>query len=207
MAFSTSLMAWLMHIVVLVLLLILKRLKCYSSALRQILLHLFSTSKTAPSPKCISLYVYLGTFLNNKLDLSSDIQRRVRLASSAFGRLSQQVFLNRNLNLKTKLTVNNAVCVSTVLYGCEVWVLYRPHVKTLEQIHVSWIHRMLRLGQSSPRRDLSPCPLPFDGGHHCWAPAQMDGACHPNAGKPTAAACAIWWIKRPKICWRTVQTF
>ena len=37
--------------------------------------------------------VYLGTVLNNKLDPSPDIQRRVRLASTAFRRLSQRVFL------------------------------------------------------------------------------------------------------------------
>ena len=86
-------------------------------------------------------FVYLGTVLNNKLDLSPDVQRRVRLASSAFGRLSQRVFFNRNLYLKTKM----AVCVSTLLYGCEAWVLYRRHIKTLEQFHISCLQRMLRL--------------------------------------------------------------
>jgi len=80
----------------------------------------------------VDQFVYLGTVLNNKLDLSPDIQARVRLASSAFGRLSQRVFLNRNLNLKTKMAVYKAVCVSTLLYGCEAWVLYRRHIKTLE---------------------------------------------------------------------------
>jgi len=90
-------------------------------------------------------FVYLGTVLNNKLDLPPDIQRRVRLASSAFGRLSQRVFLNRNLNLKTKMAVYSAVCVSALLYGCEAWVLYRRHIKTLEQFHISCLQRMLRL--------------------------------------------------------------
>jgi len=90
-------------------------------------------------------FVYLGTVLNNKLDLSPDIQRRVRLASSAFGRLSQRVFFNRNLNLKTKIAVYKVVCVSTLLYGCEAWVLYRRHIKTLEQFHISCLQRMLRL--------------------------------------------------------------
>jgi len=51
----------------------------------------------------VDQFVYLGTVLNNKLDLSPDIQNRVCLASSAFGRLSQQVFFNQNLNLKTKM--------------------------------------------------------------------------------------------------------
>jgi len=35
----------------------------------------------------VNEFVYLGTVLKNNLDLSPDIQRRVRLASSAFGGL------------------------------------------------------------------------------------------------------------------------
>ena len=61
-------------------------------------------------------FVYLGTVLNNKLDLSSDIQRRVCPASSAFGLLSQRVFFNRNLNLKTKMAVYKVVCVSNATW-------------------------------------------------------------------------------------------
>ena len=76
----------------------------------------------------VDQFVYLGTVLNNKLDLSPDIERRVRLASSTFGRLSQRVFFNRNLCLKSKMAVYKALCVSTVLYGCEAWVLYRRHI-------------------------------------------------------------------------------
>ena len=143
MAFSNSSMAWLMHTAVLVLLLILNRQKYYSTTLRQILLHLSSTSKTAPSPMWISLYTW--ALSNNELDLSHEIHRRVPLASSAFGPLSQRVFLNRNLNLKTKMAVYNAVCVSTLLYGCESRVLYRRHIKTLEHFHISCLQRMLRL--------------------------------------------------------------
>jgi len=43
------------------------------------------------------------------------------------------------------MAVYNAVCVSTLLYGCEAWVLYRRHIKTLEQFHISCFQRMLRL--------------------------------------------------------------
>jgi len=60
--------------------------------------------------------VYLGTVLKNNLYLSPDIQCRVSLASSAFRRLSQRVFLNRNLNLKTKMAVYNAVCLNATLW-------------------------------------------------------------------------------------------
>jgi len=45
------------------------------------------------------------------------------------------------------MTVYNAVCLKflTLLYGCEAWVLYRCHIKTLEQFHITCFQRMLRL--------------------------------------------------------------
>jgi len=43
------------------------------------------------------------------------------------------------------MAVYRAVCVSTLLYGCEAWVLYGRHIKTLEQFHISCLQRMLRL--------------------------------------------------------------
>ena len=64
----------------------------------------------------VNEFVYLGTVLKNNLYLSPDIQCRVSLASSAFRRLSQRVFLNRNLNLKTKMAVYNAVCLNATLW-------------------------------------------------------------------------------------------
>ena len=43
------------------------------------------------------------------------------------------------------MAVYNAVCVSTLHCGCEAWVLYRRHIKTLEQFRISCLQRMLRL--------------------------------------------------------------
>ena len=77
-------------------------------------------------------YTYLGSVLDNTLDQTHDVQRRVHLASATFGRLSHRVFLNRDIAVKTKIAVYNAVCASTLLYGCEAWTVYRRHVKMLE---------------------------------------------------------------------------
>jgi len=43
------------------------------------------------------------------------------------------------------MAIYKAVCVSTLLYGCEAWVLYRRHIKALEQFQISYLQRMLRL--------------------------------------------------------------
>ena len=83
--------------------------------------------------------------LSGSHDLMDDIQRRVNLASAAFGRLSHRVFLNRDLTTKTKMMVYNAICISTLLYGSEAWVTYRRHIRTLERFHISCLMRILRL--------------------------------------------------------------
>jgi len=43
------------------------------------------------------------------------------------------------------MAVYKAACVSTLLYGCEAWVLYRRYIKALQQFHISCLQRMLRL--------------------------------------------------------------
>ncbi|CAI9722609.1 Hypothetical predicted protein [Octopus vulgaris] len=72
------------------------------------------------------------TYLSSVLDLTDDIQRHIHLASAAFGRLSTRLLLNKNINIRTRVAVYNAVCVSILLYGYESWVPYRRHIKMLE---------------------------------------------------------------------------
>jgi len=67
------------------------------------------------------------------------------LASAAFGRLSRRVFFNRNLTPSTKIAVYNPVCISILLHGCEVWVLYRHHIKALEAFHIRCLQGILGL--------------------------------------------------------------
>ena len=73
------------------------------------------------------------------------IQRRINLASSAFGRLSKRVFGNQNLTILTKIVVYNAVVVSTILYGCETWVPYRHHIRLLVSFHIRHLQLILGL--------------------------------------------------------------
>ncbi|CAI9735169.1 Hypothetical predicted protein [Octopus vulgaris] len=82
---------------------------------------------------------------NNTLDLTDDIQRRIRLASAVFGRLSTRVLLNKNINIRTRAAVYNAVCDLVLLYGCESWMPYRRHIKMLERFHISRLQQLLGL--------------------------------------------------------------
>ena len=59
--------------------------------------------------------------------LDSEIEHRIKAASSAYARLLHRVFLNRNLAIPTKVAVYKAVCVLVLLYGCEACPLPMSH--------------------------------------------------------------------------------
>ena len=81
-------------------------------------------------------FTYQGSNISFSGDLKNQIQRRINLASSAFGRLSKRVFGNQDLTIHTKIAVYNADIISTILYGCETWVPYRHHIRLLESFHI-----------------------------------------------------------------------
>ena len=90
-------------------------------------------------------FTYLGSNLSFSGDLTNEIQRRINLASSAFGRLSKRVFGKKNLTIYTKIVVYNAVVISTILYGCVTWVPYRRHIRLLESFHIRRLQLILGL--------------------------------------------------------------
>jgi exonuclease III len=93
----------------------------------------------------VSSFCHLGSILSDSCHLDEEIQHRISAASSAFGRLKQRVFLNRNLKIMTKISVYNAVCISTLLYGCEAWTPYRRHFRTLEAFNIRCLQQVLGL--------------------------------------------------------------
>ena len=90
-------------------------------------------------------FTYLGSNLSFSGDLTNEIQRRINLASSAFGRLSKRVFGNQNLTIHTKIVVYDAVVISIILYGCETWVQYRRHIRLLKSVHIRRLQLILGL--------------------------------------------------------------
>ena len=76
----------------------------------------------------------MGTNLKFSGDFTNEIQRRLNLASSAFGRLSKRVFGNQYLTIHTKIVVYDAVVISAILFGCETWV--PRHIRQLVTFHI-----------------------------------------------------------------------
>ena len=88
-------------------------------------------------------FTYLGSNLSFSGDLTNEIQSRINLASSAFGRLSKRVFGIKNHMIHTKIVFYYAVVISTISYGCETWVPYRRHIRLLESFHIRRLQLIL----------------------------------------------------------------
>ena len=95
--------------------------------------------------KNVERFTYLGSVLNARGNADDDVQRRIALASAAFGRLSQRVFLNKDLRSATKVAVYRSVCLSILLYTSECWIVYRRHLRCIERFHTQCLQRILGL--------------------------------------------------------------
>ena len=115
-------------------------------------LHQPAPNSTAPQPsitidgtelKIVDSFKYLGSVISNDGSLDQEISARISKASQALGRLRNRVLNHHNITLTTKLKVYNAVVISSLLYGCETWTLYRRHLKQLEKFHMRALRSIL----------------------------------------------------------------
>jgi len=88
-------------------------------------------------------FKYLGSIVSEDCYLDCEIKNRIRQASAAFGKLQRKVFQNKHLQLGTEVTIYKALCISTLLYSCEAWVVYSHHLRLLERFHIRCLHRIL----------------------------------------------------------------
>ena len=79
----------------------------------------------------VEQFSYLGSILTSTPTCKRDVENRIRAAHAAYGRLSHV------LTITTKIMVFKAVVLSTLLYACETWTLYRSDMKDLERFQQS----------------------------------------------------------------------
>jgi len=93
----------------------------------------------------VNTFKYLGSTIANDGSLDHEINARIQKASQALGRLRSKVLQHSGVSLATKLKVYIAVVLSSLLYGCETWTLYRRHMKQLEQFHQRSLRSIMRV--------------------------------------------------------------
>ena len=75
--------------------------------------------------KAVDKFTYLGSTLSRGVVIDDEVEARLAKASSAFGRLTSNVWNRRGIMRKTKIKVYRAVVLTTLLYGSETWTVYR----------------------------------------------------------------------------------
>ena len=93
----------------------------------------------------VDKFTYLGSVLCNTRGVDNDISARLAKASSAFGRLHRRLWTEHQVKLSTKVAVYRAVVVSTLLYGCEAWTLYRHNIRKLDQFHMRCLRKIANI--------------------------------------------------------------
>ena len=87
-------------------------------------------------------FCYLGSYLSNTISVDTYINSRLAKAGDAFGKLQRRLWGEHSVALLTKIAVYQAVVLSTLLYGCESWVLYRRSVRRLDEFHMRCLHKV-----------------------------------------------------------------
>ena len=66
-------------------------------------------------------FTYLGSLITNDGSSSRDITSRIAKAASAMCRLSNPLFHQHRISIRTKINMYRALVVSVLLYGSEAW--------------------------------------------------------------------------------------
>ena len=90
----------------------------------------------------VDKFSYLGSTLSQKIVVNDDISMRLSRAGAAFGNLTRRLWNKHGIATATKVKLYKAVVITTLLYGCETWTLYRRHIKQLDQFHMQCPHKI-----------------------------------------------------------------
>jgi len=95
--------------------------------------------------KVTDKFCYLGSVLSSNTVVDDDINSRLSKANVAFGRLSKRLWCNHGIFTATKVAVYRAAILSSLLYGCEGWTLYRHQISKLDQFHLRCLRKIAHI--------------------------------------------------------------
>ena len=91
------------------------------------------------SVEVVDSFIYLGVKVSPNCTSEAEIGRRLSLAWSAFGRLTQ-IWQDRNIKTVTKIRLLNSTVIPVLLYASETWTLTSRSCSRLDAFQ----HRCLR---------------------------------------------------------------
>ena len=91
------------------------------------------------------LFCYLGSLLCSTLSDRAEISRRIRLGLAAFAMLAEPVLTARDVDVRTKALVYEAIVLAILLYGCDSLAFDAFMLGRIRRFHHDCIRRMCRL--------------------------------------------------------------
>ena len=88
-------------------------------------------------------FTYLVSTISDDISLNKKLDRSIGKACATFSRLSERVWDNKKMTVKTKISVYSACVISTLLYGNESWAIYDTQEKRLNTLHMKFLKHVL----------------------------------------------------------------
>jgi len=95
--------------------------------------------------QAVKNFTYLGSTLSRSANIYAEVNNRIAKASSAFGRLKKTVWERRGISQRNQIKVYRPVVLTTLLYGCEIWTIYRRHEKQFQQFHLRCLRSIFKI--------------------------------------------------------------
>ena len=90
-------------------------------------------------------FKYLGSLITSSLTSDADVEKRIKAATAIFGAMNKSIFSRKDIELRTKGHVYNALVLSILLYGSECWALREDLFKRLRSFHNRCVRTMCRV--------------------------------------------------------------
>ena len=101
--------------------------------------------------------VYLGGDVNHSVDLSVEVDRRIRNAWWSFRKFTLELYDRPSTPVELKIRMLRAEVPETMLYGCVTWSPRACHYDTLRRAH----HRFLTRGIGWRKHNRADHPISY----------------------------------------------
>ena len=93
--------------------------------------------------KQVEEFTYLGSVITSDGKFVQDIERRRAGATRAFGMLRRRLWGRREISLKVKMKIFNAVVLPVLMYGATSWALTRTEERRLDAFEMGMLRSIV----------------------------------------------------------------
>jgi hypothetical protein len=97
-------------------------------------------------------FKYLGGLIHYSTTSDTDIIARIGFANAAFGALRTDFFANKDLHLKSKITIYTTLVITILLHGSECWAPRQDMLQQLRVFHHSCVRSLCRVTMRQVRK-------------------------------------------------------